>query len=155
MNNKLNFPQYEFKIIKKNDAFYIFDIIRKKYVKLSHEEWVRQHVIHFFIEEKNCPKSLFEIEKKVEVNGQPLRIDALINDKSLNPLILIECKAPNIPINQSVADQIFTYNTVLNVSFLFISNGINHFFYYLDKQSKTIELKKKIPDYDTLLTKKS
>ena len=147
---KLNFPEYSFKIIKREKNFFIFDIVRKKYVKLTPEEWVRQHTLRFFINEKKFPASLVEVEKTIEVNNQNLRIDILFNNAGLKPQIIVECKAPHIKINQRTADQLFTYNTMVKAPYLLLTNGITHFFYFISQDQK-IQLLKNIPDYSDLV----
>lgn len=123
----LNLPRYPFKIKEENDKLHIFDIIRKRFITLTPEEWVRQHFVQFLIEELNYPAGKIGNEIGFKVNGLTKRCDTVVYDNYGKPLIIVEYKAPKIPINQSVFDQIFVYNTKLNVPYLFVSNGMNHF----------------------------
>ena len=147
---KLNLPQYPIKLKEVKGEKYIFDVIRKKYLKLQPEEWVRQNFIHFLIQEKNYPASLIEIEKGLKVNSLQKRADVVINSSLGNPLVLIECKAPKVKITQDTFEQIARYNTVFKVPYLIVTNGLNHYFAVIDFESKSFEFKKDIPDYKIL-----
>lgn len=147
---ELNFPKYEFKLQKRDNGIYIFDEFRKKHIKLTPEEWVRQHSLKFLVEEKQIPKSLIAVEKQIEINNQIFRFDGLVYDKQGNPLILIECKAPQIPINQNVADQIFTYNYQIQAPYIFLTNGIKHLFYRYSKTKKNIKSLNELPIFNNL-----
>ena len=128
----LNLPQVEFKIKSNENKQFIFDIIRKKYVTLNPEEWVRQHILHYLTTNKNYPKSLIAVEKQMTVNNLKKRFDILVfNNKGL-PEIIVECKAPDTNITQDVFDQIARYNLKLNAEYLMVSNGLQHYFCKLD-----------------------
>ncbi len=128
----LNLPQVEFKIKSNENKQFIFDIIRKKYVTLNPEEWVRQHILHYLTTNKNYPKSLIAVEKQMTVNNLKKRFDILVfNNKGL-PEIIVECKAPDTHITQDVFDQIARYNLKLNAEYLMVSNGLKHYFCKLD-----------------------
>ena len=133
---QLNLPKYAFKIKNKENKLYIFDIIRKKYVVLTPEEWVRQHFIHYLITDKKYPKSILAIEKQLKYNGLIKRTDILVFDKLGQPDIIVECKSPNIKISQDAFDQIARYNLNLNANFLVVTNGLQHFYCKLDHQNK-------------------
>ncbi len=123
---KLNFKAYNFTIKKLNSKTLILDIIRKKFVALTPEEWVRQHVIHFFINELAFPKGLLSVEKALSFNGMMKRFDAVVFDNNAAISVLIECKSPNVLLNQSVLQQAGIYQKVLNPQYIFITNGLQH-----------------------------
>ena len=146
---ELNFPKFKFNIKKSNNNYYILDIYRKKFVKITPEEWVRQHTARYLIEYKNFSASSIEIEKQIRVNNQLLRLDILFNDKLVKPILLVECKAPSVKITQSVADQIFTYNSHVKAPYLLLTNGLTHYFFKLNDMGFPEKLEK-IPDFKTL-----
>ncbi len=151
MVKKLNLPEFNFKIRKISDnKFEIFDERRKKYVALTPEEWVRQNFIAFLIEEKKYPASLIAIEKGISVNKQPRRFDAVIYNKSGNPLMLLEFKAPEIEITQKTFEQIAMYNQILKVRYLVVSNGIKHYCSEILFDKKEIKFLNEIPFYKDL-----
>ena len=143
----LNFPTYQFRIKSSENTNYIFDIIRKKYVVLTPEEWVRQHTVHFLIFEKNYPKSLIAVEKQLKVNNLVKRFDVLVFNKEGLPEIIVECKSPNIKISQDTFDQIARYNLKLNANKLVVTNGIQHYFCKLDHKEKQYIFLEEIPNY--------
>lgn len=144
---ELNLPSYSFRLKSSENKTLIFDIIRKKYVVLTPEEWVRQHIIHYLIEEKKYPQSLIAVEKKLELNGLTKRTDIVVFNKQGNPEIIIECKAPEVTINQTTFDQIARYNMTLNAPFLMISNGINHYYCTMDKVNQQYHFLPELPLY--------
>ena len=143
----LNLPTYSFKIKSKENILYIFDILRKKNVVLTPEEWVRQNYIQFLISEKKYPKSLIAIEKQLKVNNLIKRTDILIFDKNGLPNIIVECKSPKVKITQDVFDQIARYNLKLQAKYLIVTNGIQHFYCQMDHQQMKYDFLKEIPNY--------
>ena len=125
---KLNLPTYPFKLKSNEKQTLIFDNLRKRYFVLTPEEWVRQHFVQFLIEEKKYPVSLIAIEKQLTINALKKRTDIVVFDKSGNPDIIVECKAPHIKIAQDTFDQIARYNLKLNAKYLIVTNGLDHFF---------------------------
>ena len=125
---QLNFKQYNFTIKNANGNALIFDIIRKKYVSLTPEEWVRQHVIRFLIEEKGYSAGLIAVEKAVKYNGLTKRFDLYVANNDGSPQILIECKAPHIKLSDMTLQQASLYQCQLNANFVFITNGLHHLF---------------------------
>lgn len=124
---KLNFPETTFRFKEsKNGSKQIFDAIRKKFVDLTPEEWVRQNLISYLINYKFVPISLISIEKQLILNGTKRRTDIVIYNSKLQPIVIIECKAPNIQLSQATFNQAFGYNMVLNVPYLLLSNGLSH-----------------------------
>lgn len=144
---KLNLPTYNFKLKSNENKTLIFDSLRKKYVVLTPEEWVRQHFVQFLIQEKKYPISLIAIEKQLVINNLKKRTDIVIFSPSGTPNIIVECKAPHIKITQSTFDQIARYNLKLDATYLVVTNGLEHYFCVLDKENETYVFLKDIPSY--------
>ena len=143
---KLLFPNYTFKLKEQNQRTQIYDIVRRKYVVLTPEEWVRQHFIHFLVNEKKFPASLMAVETAVKSSlNIKRRSDIVVYNTSLQPFLLVECKAPEIKIKQDVFDQIARYNMDLKVKFLVVSNGLNHFCCEMDYENNSYTFVKDIP----------
>ena len=142
---RLNFPNYEFRLKKEGQKRFIFDLIRKKYVQLSSEEWVRQNCIRFLIEEKRINKYSIAIEKEIEFNGIKKRFDIVSYSSEGKINLLVECKAPNIEINQKTFDQILIYNKILKSKYLMVTNGINHYYCKINEDRKNIKFLANFP----------
>ena len=139
--DNLNFPKFEFFTKIKENKPYIFDPIRKKWLVLTSEEWVRQHCIQYFIKTKNVPLGLIQVEKKLSVNRNSKRYDIVVYNRNKTIAVLVECKAPSIQLNQKTFDQIARYNSVLKSEYLMLTNGLNHFFCQMDyKKGKYVFL---------------
>ena len=123
---QLNFPTYKFKTKSEQNTNYVFDIVRKKYVVLTPEEWVRQHVIHYLVTEKKYSQSLLAVERGLTINGRKKRFDVLAFNKNGQPHLLIECKSPDIDIKKAVFEQIAVYNSQFKAPFLLVTNGLQH-----------------------------
>lgn len=149
--DKLNFPEYTFKIVKKERDILIFDDLRKKYLVLTPEEWVRQNLIKYLILDKGYPNGLISLEAGVKVNTLKKRYDALIYSKTGTPSILIECKAPAVKINNGVFQQILAYNTKIKAPYLLISNGYTHYFLTRTPEGKFV-FNSSIPSYQELFS---
>ena len=149
---ELNLPKYGIKI--KNDKGHqsIFDVLRRKYVALTPEEWVRQHFVHFLIEHKGYPKALMANEIQLTIGSKKLRCDSVLYDRTLKPRMIIEYKAPTVNITQKVFDQITIYNMLLHVDYLVVSNGIKHYCCRMDYANQKYLFLEDIPDYQNLLT---
>lgn len=147
---QLNLPAYNFRIIKKNEKPFIFDDLRKKFVALTPEEWVRQHFIRFLIEVKHYPASLIAIEKQLVINGLKKRCDAVVYSRNAEPLMIIEFKATTVSIDQQTFDQAAVYNSKLKVDYFIISNGLKHYCCRLDKNVLQYNFLDDIPDFDCL-----
>jgi len=144
---KLSFPNYEFRLKKIDEKKFIFDEIRKKYIELTAEEWVRQNCVKFLINEKKYKSQLIAIEKKIILNNLTKRFDIIAYDNNGDPNLLVECKAPNIAIKQETFDQILSYNRVINSKYLMITNGIIHYYCKIDNIDNKINFLKDIPNY--------
>ncbi|MBD0725277.1 restriction endonuclease subunit R [Flavobacterium sp. L1I52] len=144
---KLNFPTYSFRFKNSENKTAIFDEIRKKFIILTPEEWVRQHVVRFLLEEKQYPKSLINVEKVLLVNGLRKRYDVVVFNPDGSIHILVECKAPEVKITQSAFDQIARYNMTMKSSFLMVSNGLNHYFCQMDYENERYHFQPELPDY--------
>ncbi len=147
---KLNLPEYNFKLRSKDKKIEILDKIRKKYVSLTPEEWVRQNFIMYLIKEKKVPESLIAIESSMRYNNMKKRSDIVIYKKNAKPIMIVECKAPEIKISQAVFDQIARYNMVLKVNYLIVTNGLQHYCCAIDYLNKTYSFLKEIPKYQIL-----
>ncbi len=146
---KLNFPDYQFRFKSNENKPLIFDEIRKKFVSLTPEEWVRQHVIQYLVKEKKYPASHINIEKQLKLHDTVKRYDIVVFNKDGSILILVECKAPQIQIAQNTFDQIARYNFVLNADYLMVSNGLEHYFCRMDLDAERYNFLKDIPEYNT------
>lgn len=143
----LNFPNYSFRLKNSENKHYIFDEIRKKFILLTPEEWVRQHVIHFLLHEKQYPKSHINVEKVVTVNGMKKRYDLVVFRADGSIFLIVECKAPSVSITQDTFDQIARYNFTLQASYLMVSNGLNHYFCQMDFENQKYIFVKELPEY--------
>ncbi len=144
---KLNFPTYSFRFKSSENKISIFDTIRKKFVILQPEEWVRQHCVQYLITNKGYPKSLINVEKELIVNNLKKRYDIVIYNSDGSIHVIVECKAPSITINQKTFDQIAQYNLVLNASYLMVTNGLNHYYCQMDFENERYNFLKNIPEY--------
>lgn len=145
---KLNFPTYSFRFKNSENKISIFDEIRKKFILLQPEEWVRQHCVHYLIQNKKYPKSLINVEKELKVNNLKKRYDIIIYNTDGSIHLIVECKSPKITVNQNAFDQIARYNLTLNADYLMVTNGINHYYCKMDYEKKRYEFLKDIPHYN-------
>ena len=150
---QLNFPIYNFRFKNSENKVSIFDEIRKKFIILTPEEWVRQHVVRFLLEEKKYPKSLINVEKVLSVNGLRKRYDVVVFNPDGSIFVLVECKAPEIKTAQATFDQIARYNLALKAQFLMVTNGHNHYFCQMDFENEKYDFLKELPDYELKNTK--
>ncbi|CEN42644.1 Type I restriction enzyme R protein N-terminal domain protein [Capnocytophaga canis] len=147
---KLNFNDYSFRIKEVDSKRFIFDEIRRKFVVLQPEEWVRQHVIRYLIQEKGYPISLINVEKELKINDISKRYDIVVFSKNGDILLTVECKAPQVQITQKTFDQIARYNLILKSDFLMITNGLNHYFCTVDYVQKKYIFLKDLPAYSEI-----
>ena len=146
----LNFPAYPLKLQKTNNQYRVFDRIRKKFVVLTPEEWVRQHLVWHLIEELKYPEGLINLEYSFMVNNQPVRCDVIVFSKEGKPLLLAECKAPSIKLSNETLHQAGRYNIVTKTNWLVISNGLQHLTCLVNFETKEISYKNEMPDYLTI-----
>jgi hypothetical protein len=146
----LNLPVYSFRTKTEEGKKMIFDARRRKWVALTPEEWVRQHFARYLTEEKNYPAGRMGIEYGLKINGLDFRADIVEFDQEGNPLLIVECKAPQVKISQDVFDQIVRYNFRLQVKYLIVTNGINHYCCVIDREKLSYSFLPEIPDYKNL-----
>jgi len=144
---KLNLPEYAFRIKNEDGKRMIFDSIRKKFVVLTPEEWVRQNFIQYLKIEKKYPENLMAVEKQIKVNGKQRRFDLLIYLKNGQPLLIAEFKAPSVKITQNAFDQVVRYNMILRVQHVVVSNGLQHFACEIDYPNNSYAFLHGIPEY--------
>jgi len=144
---QLNLPIAVLKTKLVEGTTQVFDQVRKKYLVLTAEEWVRQHFIHYLNHEKNYPLGLMEVEKMVKYNGLQTRADIVLYTADGEPNMIVECKAPNVKVTQDAFNQIARYNFKLQVSFLVVTNGIQHFCCQMDYENNEIKFLEEIPSY--------
>lgn len=147
---RLNLPEYQFNIKNKEDALIILDPLRRRWVALTPEEWVRQNFVRFLIEDREFPPALMNNEISLSQNGIKRRCDTLVADHQGTPLVIVEYKAPTIEISQKTFDQIVRYNMVLKARYLIVSNGITHYCCKIDYESNSYTFLKDIPFYGSL-----
>jgi predicted type IV restriction endonuclease len=128
----------------------IFDPLRRKYVSLTPEEWVRQHFVHYLISEKGYPASLMANETMIRLNSLTKRCDTVVYDNSLRPVVICEFKKPDIEITQQVFDQVVRYNIVLKVKYLIVSNGMSHYCCKMNYEDMSFDYLQEIPEYGDL-----
>ena len=144
---QLQFPTYSFRFKNSENKVAIFDEIRKKFIIITPEEWVRQHVVQFLLQDKKYPKSHINVEKLLKINNLNKRYDVVVYKPDGNITILIECKAPGVKISQSTFDQIARYNMTLNADYLMVTNGLNHYFCKMDYQNEKYDFLSELPEY--------
>ena len=149
---ELNLPKYGIKIANENGHLTIFDVLRRKYVALTPEEWVRQHFVHYLIGHKGYPQTLMANEIQLAIGNKKLRCDSVLYDRSLKPRMIIEYKAPTVNITQKVFDQITIYNMLLHVDYLVVSNGIKHYCCRMDYENQKYLFLDDIPNYQEIIT---
>jgi len=146
---RLVFPTYSFRFKNSENKVAIFDEIRKKFIILTPEEWVRQHVVKYLLQDKNYPKSYINVEKLIKINDLSKRYDIIVYQPNGEIFLLIECKAPEVAITQQTFDQIARYNLVLNAKYLMVTNGLNHYFCQMDFENEKYVFLKELPDFIT------
>lgn len=146
----LNLPTFDAKVKDKDGRPLIYDPLRRKYVALNPEEWVRQHFVNYLVNQKNYPTELLANEVCIKLNGTSKRCDTVAYNRFLEPIVIVEYKAPTVEITSAVFDQIARYNMVLRVGFLIISNGLSHFCCKIDYTKQTYTFLPDIPEYTEL-----
>lgn len=148
---KLNFPDFSFRFKNSENKVLVFDEIRKKFIVLTPEEWVRIHVVQFLMIEKNYPKSLINVEKVIKINGLIKRYDVVVFQPDGSIFLVVECKQPNVSISQTVFDQIARYNLSLKANYLMVTNGLNHYFCQMDFEKESYLFLNDIPNYNSII----
>lgn len=148
---QLNLPSSQFRVKQTEKGYFIFDRFRKRWVKLTPEEWVRQHFLVYLVENKGYPEALMAVEQQLNLHGMNKRCDAVLYDIQAKPLLIIELKAPNISINQAVFDQVAVYNAKLKVDYFMISNGLDHYCCRVNTETASYEFFEEIPNYYELI----
>ena len=147
---RLNLPEYEINVVERDGKRMIFDFLRRKYVALTPEEWVRQHFTHFLVSQKGYPKTLLANEAQLQIGDKHLRCDTVLYNKEMQPPMIVEYKAPQIQLQQKTFDQIAAYNLLLHADFLVVSNGLQHYCCQMVYEQRTYRFLTEIPDYATL-----
>lgn len=136
---QLNLPPFEYKVKAEAQRKLIFDEVRRKYVVLTPEEWVRQHIIHFLVTDKNVPPHLIGVEKGINVLGRSRRADIVVFGRNGQPVLLVECKAPTVSINAAVFTQAAIYTYGFGIDYIMVSNGVHHHYIRVDKQNSAVK----------------
>lgn len=144
---KLNFTEYTFRFKSSENKTLVFDEIRKKFVVLTPEEWVRINTVQFLLKEKKYPKSLINVEKQLKLNNTVKRYDIVVFNTDGSIFLIVECKAPSVPINQLTFDQIARYNLALEAQYLMVTNGLEHFYCQMDFENERYVFLKEITNY--------
>jgi len=147
---ELNLPGIDLRIRNREGKQEVFDQVRKKYVRLTEEEWVRQHFLHFLIIQKNVPATLIAVETTIRYNNLTKRCDIVVYNRNGKPVLVVECKAPEIAISQDVFNQVAMYNMTLKVKFLVVTNGMEHYSCVIDHEKSSIRFLKDIPDFNEM-----
>ena len=146
----LNLPPADLKLSQREGQTYVFDVLRRRHVKLTPEEWVRQHFVHFLMHEKGYPQEMLANEVSLSLNATTKRCDTVLYDGHALPLMIVEYKAPHVSVTQRVFDQISRYNMVLRVPYLVVSNGLKHYCCRIDYERQQYEFLRDIPAYAEL-----
>jgi hypothetical protein len=144
----LNLPPFDYKLKKAEGKLWIFDVIRKKYIVLIPEEWVRQHFVHYLIYHQQYPKALIRVEGGLNYNQLQKRSDIVVYDRAGLPWMIIECKSPDVPVTDKTVFQASTYNATLKAKYLIVTNGLRHLVARIDWQNGTTEWLDELPDYE-------
>ena len=146
----LNLPKTDLKIITKDGKQQVFDILRRKYVTLTPEEWVRQQFVHFLIQHKGYPAECIGNEISITLNGTKKRCDSVVYGQNAQPAMIVEYKSPQVEISQQVFEQISRYNIKLKVKWLIVSNGLRHYCCRIDYENGTCQFVEDIPPYNDI-----
>ncbi len=150
----LNLPPVSFRTRQHAGKMQVFDVIRKKFVALTPEEWVRQHFIHFLMDQKHYPSGLIAVEMQVAVNGLKQRADVVVYNRKGKPVVVVECKAPSVAVSKSVFDQAARYNMQLQVDYLIVTNGLQHYCAHLNGTGNAYQMLPDFPDFSEINTSK-
>jgi hypothetical protein len=148
---QLNFPTFVFDIREAPEGRQVFDVVRRRYVRLTPEEWVRQHVVRFLIEHRGFPRGLVAIEPGFTLRQLPKRADVVAYQRDGTPLLVVECKATTVPIGQAAVDQAARYNSVLGAAYVLVTNGRKHLFWHAEPVDGAFRFLADIPAFDHLV----
>ncbi len=148
--DSLTLPAYSFRRRSIDGKPHIYDEIRQQYVRLTPEEWVRQHLLRFLIEERGVPRPLISVEMAFTYSGMRRRADAVVHNSAADPLLLVECKAPSVKISQDTFDQIARYNREIGARFLAASNGRVHYCCRFNDETGAFQFLQEIPSFEEL-----
>jgi hypothetical protein len=143
----LNLPDHGVKLRHDADAVRVFDPVRRKWLVLTPEEWVRQHVLNHLMHDLGCPASLVALEHTITLNDLTKRADIVVHGNDAKPLLLVECKAPEVRMDQKVFEQAARYNLVFRVRFLLVTNGLTHYCCQVDPNTGTVDFLPKVPPF--------
>lgn len=146
----LNLPNAPLRLTRSGDNIYVVCLLRKKRIKLTPEEWVRQHIIYYLIQFKHYPSGLIQIERGINIHQLFRRCDLILNNRQGKTKIIVECKAPHIPISQLSFEQAAHYNQHLHAEYLVLTNGITHQIIHIQIEKQQIEFLNDIPDFDEI-----
>jgi predicted type IV restriction endonuclease len=146
----LNLPKYEIKVRQEGERQQIFDVLRRRYVALTPEEWVRQHFVHYLIEHKGYPATMLANEVQLQVGDKQLRADTVLYNKDLKPRMIIEYKAPSVAVTQKVFNQVLDYNLLLRADYLVVTNGLSHYICKVDYSAQNFHFLDDIPTYSQI-----
>src|SRR6187402_2015143 len=138
---KLNLPAFEYNVKESDGRIWIYDVLRKKYLVLTPEEWVRQHFLHYLLNHVQYPKSLIKVEGGLKFNRLQKRTDIVVFDRNGSPWMIVECKAPDLPINESTLRQASVYNATLKAKYLVMTNGMKTFCCRIESENGAVMLK--------------
>lgn len=148
----LNLPNAPLKLTRSGEDIYVVCLIRKKKLKLTPEEWVRQHVAYYLMKFKNYPEGLIEIEKGIYIHQLFRRCDLVLNDRTGKARVIVECKAPHVSVSQITFDQAAHYNQQLQVDYLLLTNGIEHQIFRIDTENKQLVTLEDLPNFEELIS---
>ncbi len=147
----LNLPSFDIKIRREGNRAVVLDPLRRRWVVLTPEEWVRQHFVNLLVSEKHYPATLVANEVQLSVGEKVMRADTVVYDRTLRPRMIVEYKAPTVAITQKVFDQISVYNLLLRVDYLAVSNGRQHYVCRMDYDNEKYSFLEDLPDYEVFL----
>ncbi|MBB5395859.1 type I restriction enzyme HsdR N-terminal domain-containing protein [Mucilaginibacter sp. AK015] len=146
----LNLPPYPFKLTDQNGKLTVFDELRKKTIIITPEEWVRQHFVQYLIRQKQYPKTLIKLEGGLKLHGMAKRTDIIVFNPAGQKILLVECKAPSVTINQATFSQAARYNMVHKVQLMAVTNGLQHYYCHIDHDTESFKFLQDLPAYNKL-----
>lgn len=147
---QLNLPPCDLTLREAGSHIEVWDVVRRRWVALTPEEWVRQHVVHALEHSMGYPREMMQVEGSITLNQMTRRCDILVYGANTSPKMIVECKKPQVKLTQKVVDQACRYNIVLDVPFLYLTNGLNHLILSVDKEGERLVLIKNIPTWGEL-----